>query len=721
MKMFFSAIAICFSTCYSFGQIHIYGKILDDQNQPLFGVNVYVKGTYDGTSTNEEGAFGFTTNVTGLQTISASLIGYKALEHPVELVGDSLHLSIILKEAINKMDGITISAGAFEAGDKKKSVVLRTMDIVTTAGATADITGVMNTLPGTQTVGEEGRLFVRGGAGHEAKTFINGMLVANPYGITPQNTPTRFRFSPFLFKGAFFSTGGYSAEFGQALSSVLQLKTYDLPARSQTDVSLMSVGAGISQTIRGNATSVFGEVQYTDLTPYYALVPQRDEWERAPKSLNSTLHVKQRYGQHGSVQLYTNFDKSDMTVRQTALGNIYETMRLKLSSENLYSNLSIQNNWGEKVSYRGGLGFTNASNTIILDSITVENKIISLHAKLVIDHDISDNIQLKYGGEMINDQYTESIFNVSEIAISEIDVESEIFSPFVEASIYFSNRLMARIGGRYEYHVQSGHGRLSPRLSLAQKVGEYGQVSLAYGKFIQLPTHEKLKLDPDLSSEEATHFIGNYQYVYDGRIFRSEIYYKKYEHLVTSSFHATDHFQLDNSGYGEAKGIELFWRDSKTIKAVDYWVSYSYLDTQRKYDHFPYPVIPYFATKHNLSIVYKQFLSSIKSQIGWTYSFTSGRPYTDPNNTGWNSKLTKNYHDLSINYSYLVKPNMILHASISNVLGFNNVFGYQFNSTPNENGIYESIPVIPAAKRFILIGFFFTISKDKNANQLNNL
>jgi hypothetical protein len=83
--------------------------------------------------------------------------------------------------------------------------------------------------------------------------------------------------------------------------------------------------------------------------------------------------------------------------------------------------------------------------------------------------------------------------------------------------------------------------------------------------------------------------------------------------------------------------------------------------------------------------------------------------------------MTKNYNDLSLNYSYLLKPNMIIHAAISNVFGFDNVFGYQYNVEPNENGVYESMPIRPQAKRFLFVGFFITISKDKNANQLNNL
>ena len=82
---------------------------------------------------------------------------------------------------------------------------------------TLDIIAALQTLPGTQTVGESGRLFVRGGESDETQTFVDGIRVAQPYGATTQNIPTRGRFSPFLFSGISFSTGGYSAEYSEAL------------------------------------------------------------------------------------------------------------------------------------------------------------------------------------------------------------------------------------------------------------------------------------------------------------------------------------------------------------------------------------------------------------------------------------------------------------------------------------------------------------------------
>jgi hypothetical protein len=94
-------------------------------------------------------------------------------------------------------------------------------------GATADIAGALNTLPGTQKVGESGRLFVRGGDGNETRTFIDGLVVLDAYKPSAPNTPSRGRFLPFMFKGTSFSTGGYSAEYGQALSSALVLDSKD--------------------------------------------------------------------------------------------------------------------------------------------------------------------------------------------------------------------------------------------------------------------------------------------------------------------------------------------------------------------------------------------------------------------------------------------------------------------------------------------------------------
>ncbi len=170
----------------------------------------------------------------------STFIGYKNAQQTVELTGNAVHLTITLKEEINQLDAVTISAGSFTAGDEKRRTILKDVDIATTAGATADIAGALNTLPGTTKVGESGRLFVRGGDSNETRTFIDGMVVLDAYGPSAPSTPARGRFLPFMFKGTSFSTGGYSAEYGQAISSAINMNSNYRSQMNQTDNGILS-------------------------------------------------------------------------------------------------------------------------------------------------------------------------------------------------------------------------------------------------------------------------------------------------------------------------------------------------------------------------------------------------------------------------------------------------------------------------------------------------
>ena len=229
-KIIFLLIVI--SSVSAWSQTTVKGSIKDNKGETVPGANIYIKDSFDGTSSKADGSFSFETFEEGEHILVVSFIGYKTLEQQIELKGQILNLSLVMKEAINKLDGVTITAGAFEASDVKKVTVLKPLDIVTTASAAGDIMGAINTLPGTATVGESGRLFVRGGEGYETKVFIDGLEVRNAFGAQAPNLPTRGRFSPFLFKGTTFSTGGYSSEYGQALSSALVHNSNDLAEKT---------------------------------------------------------------------------------------------------------------------------------------------------------------------------------------------------------------------------------------------------------------------------------------------------------------------------------------------------------------------------------------------------------------------------------------------------------------------------------------------------------
>lgn len=702
----------------TFGQTIISGKVLDEKGISLPGANIFIKGSFDGTSSDTSGEFTFETSESGDQLLVISMMGFKTRELPILLSGSRLEIDPInLIEEFNEMNTVTISAGAMEASDEKKSVILRPLDIVTTPSAMGDIVGAFQTLPGTSTVGNDGRLFVRGGDASEVGIFIDGMRVGNAYGTTAGNVPTRTRFNPNLFKGTFFSTGGYSAEFGQALSSTLALNTKDLAIRSQGDLSIMSVGGGYAHTLANDKRSISVSGNIFDLKPYQNIIKQDFDWERAPYGLDLEIAAQHKLNKGGLVKVLARTETGGMKLWQPLPG--VEGKGILLDLKNNYS--YAQTNW-RKVYEKGwtlfgGVSYSRNKDFINFDGLNVERKNNLSHLKFSTIKDFSDRLSAKTDIEYFIHNYSEAL--VEEYLSRSFD-EKEAYV-FTEWDWYLSKKFVLRGG------LRAGHSRLAaeqwldPRVSLAYKLSENGTLSLASGRFHQLPVENFRVLNQNLKNVESKHLILNYLYQKDGITFRAETFYKSYENLVRFEGIPQAPQNLRNDGSGFAKGFDFFFRDQKTIKNTDYWITYSFINSERSFNQFETRVQPDFAPKHNFSVVVKHFVPSLKSQIGTSYAFNDGYKFTDPNIPGEMNSKTSAFQNLSISWSYLPKPNLIIHAAVTNVLGNENIFGYSFAQNPNEQGQFESLPIGQPAPRFLFLGIFLTLSKDKKANQLNNL
>lgn len=720
MRTIINLIALLLSTGYLFAQQTITGKVTDSKNNPIEGANIYLEGTYDGASSDADGNFSFETTEEGLQTLVVSMLSYE----PHYEAGDVSYfkeLHIKLMESINSLSGVTLTAGTFEAGDNSKASVLKPLDIVTTAGAAGDFVAALQTLPGTTTINEDGRLFVRGGTADETQVFIDGLRVFQPYNATANNTPTRGRFSPFLFKGISFSTGGYSAEYGQALSSVLLLNTTDVPLQEKTDISIMSVGAGVGHTEIWGDQSLSINTSYMNLAPYEALIPstQGVRWNSPYESISGEAVFRSK-GEKSMFKLYTGFNHSNLDIEQEDI-NFDDYVRFQLKNNNLYFNTSYKYYFENDWSITSGASIAWDSNNIGILEDKVDIKETSSHLKVKARKNFSNRFDLSFGAEYFNTNYDETYtdFNVDEFYN---DYDEGLWAAFAESDVFLSNKFAMKLGLRATQSGLLDAFEVSPRVSLAYKPGEVGQFSLAYGDFYQRPLAEVVKYEHDLEMEKASHYILNYQYINNGKTFRAEVYYKDYDRLVK---YDTDLPQFNsnynNFGDGYAKGIDIFWRDSKSIENLDYWASYSYLDTERDHQNFPGMATPNYAPKHNVSLVTKYWVDKLRSQVGLSYSYGSGRPYDNPNDPGFMQERTKSYNNLSFNWAYLIDQQKILYFSVSNLLSINNVSNYQYADSPNANGVFDRRAITPPADSFFFVGFFWTISTDKKSNQLDNL
>ena len=175
-----------------------------------------------------------------------------------------------------------------------------------------------------------------------------------------------------------------------------------------------------------------------------------------------------------------------------------------------------------------------------------------------------------------------------------------------------------------------------------------------------------------------------------------------------------DPSNYNSTGHGYARGMEIFFRDRKTIKNGDYWISYSYLDTRKLYQDFTSERTPSLFAKHALNFVGKYYFNPLRTQFGLTYQYSSGRPYYPPQDADIAGGYTIGYHNISANLSYLTRLFnyfTIIHFSVSNVFGIHQVYGYHFVQNAQNSG-YTVIPVEPASKRFYVLALFVTLDKN---------
>jgi hypothetical protein len=587
--------------------------------------------------------------------------------------------------------------------------VLKPLDIVTTAGAQGDIVGALKTLPGAQQVGESEGLFVRGGTGAETKTIIDGMIVNKPFFSAPPDLASRGRFSPFLFKGTVFSTGGYSAQYGQGMSSVIALETQDLPNESSATVGVSSVGlsGGYNHLWKEKGMSAGFDVNYANLLPYFNLVPQTVEYTRAPQFSGGSMNFRKKTSSSGILKFYGYINLSDLGIRTPSIDSTNGFKNLfELNNNDVYTILTYRERIGEKWLVNTGVSYATNTDNITTSYDTLKSQSDLSQGRIVFSRGVGKLSMLRIGAEY---QYG---FDAFKNRFFKRSIYENFSAGFLEADIYLSTKLVWRAGLRAEYSTLMAKAALAPRTSISYKLGEKSNLSVAYGDFYQKPEREYLFYDDIPGYNKASHYILNYQFVDDLHTLRAEIYYKSYDHLTRINP------DTSNRGSGYAQGLDVFWRDKKTIKGVDYWISYSYLDTKRQFKNYPSKVTPDFAATHTASLVFKKFFTKLMLSTGFTYTVASGRPYYNPNNPEFMSDRTIPYNALGVNAAYLRqigKCFAVLAVSVTNVIGNEQIYGYRYSY----NGQNRQA-VGPAAPRFFFVGLFLSFGTDRSKEIIDN-
>lgn len=696
-------------TLQGYAQTTLEGRVNDEDGIPLVGANVFIKGTYRGTITDPEGHYVLALASASDSVLVVSFMGYKRKE--VEIKPDTTNLQVILEKTPDELEAVVITAGAFAAGEKSRAVLLNPIEIATTASSDGDVYGALSTFPGAQKQGESGKLIVRGGDAYETKTFIDGMLVSSPYGSRMPDLPTRGRFTPFMFNGVMFSTGGYSAEYGQALSSILELQTPGNFDEDITSISLMNVGAGLSHTRHNVRSGYSAELNYNNTYPYFAMATHELDWIHVPQNVEGKFFHRQKIGKSGLLKtdIITSYSGSKLDYSNSDIG--YSIIGLR--NDNQLVKTTFNTDLNKKWMLKSGIAYNRNHDITSLDQDELKKNLGTLHIKLSLTHFQSDALSFRLGSDATYLDYRFR-FHLDSLAENySLPVKDWILASYMEADVRLNKKTALRLGARSEYSTYTHETKLAPRTSMAYRIGEHSQLSAAWGIFYQQGGADYLKYSDALSFESAQHILFNYQYQKNRRILRAEIFNKQYNKLITyQPGQYEEYTDLANDGDGYARGIDLFWKDDASFRNLTYWISYSYIDSKRRYKDYPEMATPDFVSPHNLSIVFKYWWNLIHTQFSATYTYASGRSYFNPNSEDFMSNHTPAIHDLSANASYVTDLfgwASVVHLSVSNVLGTSHIYSYRYAPEPDPQGVYEGVAIRNKVRRTIIIGLFISI------------
>ncbi|MBQ0128686.1 MAG: TonB-dependent receptor [bacterium] len=226
-----TAILFLFSISAIFAQDNsIKGFVYEKSTgEPVMFCNVYLQGTTIGSTTSENGYFNITRIPDGKYTLMITTVGYDTISENFTLAKNQVvNRKYYLKETSQLLESVTITADKIEARTETKTSVItvtpKAISKIPSVGGQADLAQYLQVVPGVIFTGDQGgQLYIRGGSPIQNKVILDGMVVYNPF----HSIGLFSVFDTDIIRNADVYTGGFGAEYGGRISSVMDISTRD--------------------------------------------------------------------------------------------------------------------------------------------------------------------------------------------------------------------------------------------------------------------------------------------------------------------------------------------------------------------------------------------------------------------------------------------------------------------------------------------------------------
>lgn len=191
----------------------------------------------------------------------AAEAGVAPLQAPEEAAAEAASPQVYALEPLR------VEAAGQQLDDARSGTSLSRLDVMTMPGGTGEMQQTLQALPGTTRAGDGADLYVRGGEPEETPIFVNGGRMAFPGRWESLSGSTMGVLDASILSRAYFSAGGFSVKYGNALSGVVDVETQAKPAsaRWRAGANIVSLGGNVARPL-GETAGLWGTMLLTDVS-----------------------------------------------------------------------------------------------------------------------------------------------------------------------------------------------------------------------------------------------------------------------------------------------------------------------------------------------------------------------------------------------------------------------------------------------------------------------
>lgn len=613
---------------------NVKGKISDfDNGSAIEFATVYLTGTNFNTSSNYKGEFQILNVPAGEYTLSIRAFGFKPNDQLIDLNERSVTLDIkIPSQSIQLKETIIVSDNIIEKTSVSQMEISQ-IQIESGKGISNDPMKTINSLPGLASNNNlygPSAIYVRGGEPFENLYLLDNIRMPFPFYFFGQSV-----INPDILEKAEVLTGGWGANYGNAMSSVFNFSTRNgnmEKFKATADISVFYLSALVETPIIKNKLSIIIGARKSNFDVLFSpLLPKPPKmgditgklaWDINSKNklTLTSLNVKDRLDFLDSNTIFPGFYANDRI-------NAQNLQLQSVISSKAYSKFSVMHSGLNLNAYVGEYLFDIKFNTYGLreDLSFYPNQQTKIRAGIEInrDEEVSHAKEL-YSSTDIN--ITDSSKLYKEKYVNKINHWAAIYGVYERTLL---QRLKISTGLRAELNELNNRYDVSPRLTLSYNLNSKSHLSANWGLFTQSPQTYAAIQNTSLISNQCYHYVLSYKYIFQQSFFiRVESYYKDYKHLVMFD----SNYVYSNNGKGNAKGLELTLMKEKG--RFNGWITYGLSQSERK-RNLQSDVYPFlFDQRHTMNILLSYRLKEKKRHwyvptlYAFQFRYNTGAPYT---------------------------------------------------------------------------------------------